>query len=62
VKNLKINPKKTTKFKSEETTLLTSEDYFKTLFTQAPLGIALIDSLTGHLYEVNPRFAQIAGR
>ena len=35
---------------------------FKTMFTAAPLGIALIDSLTGHIYEVNPMFAQIAGR
>ncbi|MBC8438608.1 MAG: PAS domain S-box protein, partial [Deltaproteobacteria bacterium] len=25
-------------------------------------GIALIDSLPGHIYEVNPKFAQIAGR
>ena len=35
---------------------------FKTMFDEAPLGIALIDSLTGHIYEVNPKFAQIAGR
>ena len=26
------------------------------------LGIALIDSLTGNIYEVNPRFTEIAGR
>ncbi|MEI7529529.1 MAG: chemotaxis protein CheB [Elusimicrobiota bacterium] len=35
---------------------------FKTMFNAAPLGIALMDSLTGHIYEVNPMFAQIAGR
>ena len=35
---------------------------FKTMFNAAPLGIALIDSLTGQFYEVNPMFAQIAGR
>ncbi len=35
---------------------------FNTIFNQAPLGIALIDSVTGHIYEVNPRFAEIAGR
>jgi len=29
---------------------------------QAPLGIALIDSLTGHIHQVNPRFAEIVGR
>jgi PAS domain S-box-containing protein len=35
---------------------------FGTIFNQSPLGIALIDSLTGQIYEVNPRFAEIAGR
>jgi PAS domain S-box-containing protein len=35
---------------------------FKTIFEEAPLGVALIDSLTGHIYEVNEKFANIAGR
>ncbi len=39
-----------------------SQARFSTIFNQAPLGIALIDSFTGHIYEVNPRFAEIAGR
>jgi diguanylate cyclase (GGDEF)-like protein/PAS domain S-box-containing protein len=39
-----------------------SEDRFKTIFNDAPIGIALIDSLTGHIYTVNPMFAKIAGR
>ncbi len=39
-----------------------SEERFKKLFVEAPLGIAMIDSLTGHIYEVNPVFAKIAGR
>jgi len=38
------------------------ESRFQTMFQGAPLGIALIDSDTGHFYEVNPRFAEIAGR
>ncbi|MCS6246497.1 MAG: PAS domain-containing protein [Opitutus sp.] len=42
--------------------LAQSEARFKTMFEEAPLGIALIDSHTGHIYEVNPRFAAIAGR
>jgi len=42
--------------------LQASEERFKTMFLQAPLGIALIDSQNGHLYEVNPRFAEITGR
>lgn len=39
-----------------------SRKRFQNLFMEAPLGIALIDSLTGHIYEVNPMFAKIAGR
>ena len=39
-----------------------SEERYKKLFLEAPLGIALIDSLTGQVYEVNPMFARIAGR
>lgn len=35
---------------------------FSAIFKQAPLGIALIDSFTGKIYEVNPRFAEITGR
>lgn len=42
--------------------LAQSEDHFKTMFNEAPLGIALIDSFTGQLYSVNPMFAKIAGR
>ena len=45
-----------------ELTLRASEDRFKTIFLQSPLGIALIDSLNGQIYEVNTRFAEIAGR
>lgn len=39
-----------------------SEKRFRTIFDESPLGIALIDSLTGHIYEVNHKFAKIAGR
>jgi nitrogen fixation negative regulator NifL len=38
-----------------------SEERFKTLFNQAPIGIALIDSLTGHIYNANEKYAQIVG-
>ena len=48
--------------KRAEEALRESEDRFKKLFVEAPMGIALIDSLTGHIYEVNPMFARIAGR
>ncbi len=39
-----------------------SEELFIRLFNEAPLGIALIDSLSGRIFEVNPMFAGIAGR
>ncbi|MDO8688039.1 MAG: response regulator [Dehalococcoidales bacterium] len=50
--------------KIEERTreLTVAEERFKTMFNEAPLGIALIDSLTGHVYEINRMFAKIAGR
>ena len=38
------------------------EKRIKTIFKKAPVGIALIDPLTGHVYEVNPRFEEIVGQ
>ena len=51
-----------TERKQAERTLRASEDRFKTIFLQSPLGIAMIDSLNGRIHEVNTRFAEIAGR
>jgi PAS domain S-box-containing protein len=51
-----------TERKLAEEAIRVSEARFSTIFNQAPLGIALIDSLTGKIHEVNPRFAEIAGR
>jgi len=48
--------------KRAEVALRESEARFKIMFNAAPMGIALIDSLDGHLYSVNPMFARIAGR
>jgi len=42
--------------------LTKSERRFREIFEQSPFGIALIGSLTGHIYELNPKFAEIAGR
>lgn len=39
-----------------------SEALFKTVFTEAPLGICLIDAETGLYLRVNPMLAKIAGR
>ncbi|MDP2025910.1 EAL domain-containing protein [Sulfuriferula sp.] len=62
IKLIQCNIRDITGRKKAEQTLRTSEERLKTVFVQAPLGIALIDSLTGHIYEANPRFAEIAGR
>jgi two-component system CheB/CheR fusion protein len=51
-----------TERKRADEALRQSRERFMTMFNEAPLGIALIDSLTGHIYEVNPMFAKIAGR
>jgi PAS domain S-box-containing protein len=51
-----------TRRKDAEDKLRASEERFRTMFQQAPLGIALVDSTSGRIYEVNSRFAEIAGR
>ncbi|MCX7067755.1 MAG: EAL domain-containing protein [Methylococcales bacterium] len=48
--------------KRMESALRDSEERFKSIFNQAPLGIALVDSLTGRILEANLMFAKIAGR
>lgn len=47
---------------SMETALRRSEARFRSMFAQAPLGVALIDSTSGAMLEVNARFATIVGR
>lgn len=42
--------------------LTISEEHFRTIFEQAPLGIALINSLNGQILTLNSKFASIAGR
>ncbi len=51
-----------TKRKRVEEALKASEVLFRTIFEQAPLGIALSDSLTGRNYHINSRFAEIVCR
>jgi PAS domain S-box-containing protein len=51
-----------TELKRAEDELRASETRFRTMFNEAPMGIAVIDSLTGQIQAVNPMFARIAGR
>ncbi len=47
---------------SVETALRESEARFRSIFAQAPMGVALIDTSTGSILEANARFATIIGR
>ena len=51
-----------TRRKISETDLSLSEQQFKTVFEQAPLGIALADAQTGEYQKVNHRLAEMVGR
>ncbi len=51
-----------TKRKLAEKALKRSEERFRTLFEEAPLGMAIFDAVTGETYEVNARYAEITGR
>jgi PAS domain S-box-containing protein len=42
--------------------LQASEQRFRTIFQEAPLGIAVIDAVTGHFHDINQKFAEITGR
>jgi len=48
--------------KKAEKELEKSNEKFQTIFEQAPLGVALIDSYTGDIYDANPAYVSIVGR
>lgn len=39
-----------------------SQQRFRTMFEQAPMGIALIDTVSGQFLDINPRYLAITGR
>lgn len=51
-----------TEKKLAERALKQSEERFRTMFEEAPLGIGIFDSITGDAYEVNTRYAEIICR
>jgi PAS domain S-box-containing protein len=48
--------------KQMEVGLRQSEEKYRGLFEEAPLGVAVIDSNTGRIYDVNPAYAKMMGR
>lgn len=48
--------------KKVDEALRESEKRFRSIFEQAPLAIALIDSITGRFLKINPRYVEIIGR
>lgn len=57
-----VNARDITKRKEAEESLRLSEKRFKAIFEDAPLGVALINSITGGINEVNRRYSEIVGR
>ena len=45
-----------------EDTIRQGELRFRTMFEEAPMGIALIDTVSGQFLDINPRYLAIAGR
>ena len=56
------NARKYSELEKTRMELIISEEHFRTMFDQAPLGIALVNSLNGEIHDVNPKFAAITGR
>lgn len=52
----------TSETKRSEKSIDDTNRRFRTIFEDAPLGIALIDLLTGAICDANPMFAKITGR
>lgn len=48
--------------KSQFDKIVESEERFRTVFLQAPVGITLINKHTGEIIKANPKFCEIIGR
>jgi PAS domain S-box-containing protein len=51
-----------TKRKRAEEALRESELRFRAVYERSPIGIALVESRTGRVLQVNPKYCEIAGR
>jgi len=50
-----------TERKLMEEELKKSEDRFRSIFSQSPIGVALIESNTGKFIQINPKFCELLG-
>jgi len=57
-----VNVRNLTESRLSEMAMQESERRFRAVFEEAPLGVILVDSLTGHLCRVNSKFSAIVGR
>jgi PAS domain S-box-containing protein/putative nucleotidyltransferase with HDIG domain len=48
--------------KQADEVLRASEQRFRTIFEQSPIGAALVETLSGNFLEVNPKYCEIVGR
>jgi PAS domain S-box-containing protein len=59
---ISVFAKDITQMRAIEAEAVKNKQHFQTMFENAPLGMALVDSITGQFYEVNEKFAKITGR
>jgi len=59
---ISIFAKNISEIRAVEAEAIRNRNHFKTMFEEAPLGIALVDSLNGRFCEVNEKLVQITGR
>jgi PAS domain S-box-containing protein len=59
---ISVFAKNITQMRAIEAEALRNKQHFQTMFEEAPLGMALVDSFTGRFCEVNDKFAKINQR
>jgi len=59
---ISVFAKNITQMRAVEAEALRNKQHFQTMFEEAPLGMALVDSFTGKFCEVNDKFARINQR
>jgi len=56
------NARKYSELDKAKDEIMIREHHFRTIFEQAPMGMALINSYNGQILDLNSKFADIAGR